>query len=186
MRMQRTRRLASLGRSLRSLGSPLMRKPLGGRINSWVLAAAGLIALASVASFLSCASTAPQHVRSKAEITVSAISPSAGADLSKSSVLDATVAYRISGFGPDADRYYLTTQFEKVGGGSFNHYRRFSEEAVISADQGSVHVTYPLAHVWDDQRLKKPITVWFYVIERTSAHDSDVIGKAGPFEYGLK
>jgi hypothetical protein len=29
MRMQRTRRLASLGRSLRSLGSPLTRKPLG-------------------------------------------------------------------------------------------------------------------------------------------------------------
>src|SRR5262245_45968992 len=29
MRMQRTRRLASLGRSLRSLGSPLMRRPLG-------------------------------------------------------------------------------------------------------------------------------------------------------------
>jgi hypothetical protein len=29
MRVQRTRRLASLGRSLRSLGSPLTRKPLG-------------------------------------------------------------------------------------------------------------------------------------------------------------
>lgn len=141
-------------------------------------------ALAFVAIACAC-STASQTgtARSRAEVTVTQIAPAVSSEVMRGSTLDATVAYRIDGFQPGPDRYYLTIQFEKTGGGTFNHYRRFAEEPVLSRAEGTVHLTYAMAHVWDDQRLKKPIRVWFYVIERTAQHDSTVIGTAGPFDY---
>ncbi len=124
--------------------------------------------------------------RSRAELKVTAIAPVASSELASGTTLDASIAYHIDGFQSQRDRYYLTIQFEKAGGGSFNHYHRFSEETVLSQAEGTVQVTYALAHVWDDQRLKRPIRVWFYVIERTAQHDSTVIGKAGPLDYASK
>jgi hypothetical protein len=87
---------------------------------------------------------------------------------------------------PEADRYFLTIQFEKAGGGSFNHYRRFAEEPVLTTGEGNLHVKYALSHLWSDQRLQRPVRVWFYLIERDGPHDSVVIGKAGPLEYPAK
>ena len=124
--------------------------------------------------------------RSRAEVTVAAIVPVASSELTSASTLDATISYHIDDFQTAPDQYYLTIQFEKAGGGSFNHYHRFAEEPVLSLADGTVHVTYAMAHVWNDQRLKKPIRVWFYVVERTAQHDSTVIGKAGPIEYASK
>jgi hypothetical protein len=132
---------------------------------------------------ISCTSTNPA-VRSRADVTVTAISPAAQSAIGGDTVFEADVAYRIEDFQSEPNRYFLTIQFEKVGGGSFNHYQRFTDEPALSAAQGSLHVSYALSHIWNDRRLEKPVRVWFYVTERTAApHDSIVIGKAGPLEY---
>jgi len=60
MRMQRTRRLASLGRSLRSLGSPLMRKPLGDLKSRFRWACLIVEATAAACALAACASGAAQ------------------------------------------------------------------------------------------------------------------------------
>jgi len=125
--------------------------------------------------------TAGAH--SRAEVTVDAIAPAASAELTRAATLEATIAYRIEDFQPEPNRYYLTIQFEQPGGNSFNHYRSFSDEPMLTIPQGTVHVTYAMASVWDDRRLKKPIRVWFYVVERIGPHESMMIGKAGPIEY---
>ena len=146
-----------------------------------------MLALGLVAIACGCSSASQLAVaRSHAELTVTSITPVASSELTSGTTLDASVTYRIDGFQSQPDRYYLTIQFEKVGGGSFNHYHRFAEEPVLSQAEGIVHVAYAMAHVWDDQRLKKPIRVWFYLVERTAQHDSTVIGKAGPFDYAGK
>ena len=146
-----------------------------------------IFALGLVAIACGCSSAAqPAVARSHAELTVTAITPAGSSELTSGTTLDASLAYHIDGFQSQPDRYYLTIQFEKVGGGSFNHYHHFAEEPVLSQGEGTVHVTYAMTHVWDDQRLKKPIRVWFYLVERTAQHDSAVIGKAGPFDYASK
>jgi hypothetical protein len=124
---------------------------------------------------------------STAQVTLATLTPAAASALDRSSVIDATVDYTIQKFQAERDRYYLTIQFEDAAGrGSFNHYHRFSEEPMLSAAQGSVHITYAMSQVWDDSRLKKPIRIWFLVVERTAAHDSSVIGRVGPIEYAAK
>ena len=134
-----------------------------------------------------CSTTAPKpRAHSTAEVTIGAITPPGSSQLLETSVLDATLAYRIDGFVPEPDRYYLTIQFEKKGGGSFNHYHRFNDEPVLTTAEGAVHVRYEVANVWNDQRLKKPIRLSFYVVERTGPHDSLVIGQAGPIDYAVK
>jgi len=146
-----------------------------------------LLVLLVVSLGIGCASSAPAPaVRSVAHVTVSSVSPVAATVLDEASVIDATVEYSIENFQVAKDRYYLTIQFDKAGGGSFNHYHRFSEEPNLSAPQGTVHVTYALSQVWQDSRLKRPIRVSFYLIERTAANDSLVIGQAGPIEYATK
>src|SRR5262249_58421806 len=64
--------------------------------------------------------------RSRADVTVTAVSPAAQSAVGADTVFEADVAYRIESFQPDANRYFLTIQFEKADGGSFNHYRSFA------------------------------------------------------------
>ena len=135
----------------------------------------------------SCASTANRpRVQAWADLSVNAIAPTPGSVLGPKSEINATVEYTISNFESIPDRYYLTIQFQKnTAGGFFNHYRGFADEPVLTASHGSVHVRYSLSHIWDDPRLWKPVKVWFFLIERNSpGHESLVIGRAGPFEYG--
>jgi hypothetical protein len=146
-----------------------------------------LLGTCLIAVVVGCASTTTTtSLRSRAVVRVTAITPPAASRLSTDTTLDATASYRIEDFKGEPDRYYLTIQFEKVGGGSFNHYKRFADEPMLSTADGVVHVSYPMSKVWNDERLKRPVRVWFYLIERTAAHESAIIGEAGPFEYAAE
>ena len=170
-RLQRTR-----------MRAPLSRKPFGGPKyrNGWLtgpLVPGVLLALASA-----CSSVTPLKVEpASADLTVRTITPGPGSELVGTSEIDATVEYTISNFQPIRDRYYLSIQFENANLGWFNHYRRFADEAVLRSAHGVVHVNYAMSNVWGDPRLRKPIRVWFFLIER--GEHLRPIGRKGPFEY---
>jgi len=137
-------------------------------------------ALALLAFAAGCASSPPP---STAVVTVGGLTPPAGSPVQQSTVVEATVAFTIDKFQQQADTYYLVTQFQAADGTSFNHSPRLADHSILTAAQGSVLVSYPLARVWGDPRLKKPIRFWFELIAKIGPNDSVVIGRSAPVDY---
>ena len=125
---------------------------------------------------------------STADVVVTAITPVAGSEVQQSSVIEATVQFTIEKFKLKSDTYYLLTQFEDTSGGSVESAsdRRLADHPILTGAKGSLVVTYPLARVWGNARLKKPLRVWFCVLEQLGPNDSVVIGRSGPIEYLAK
>jgi hypothetical protein len=115
-----------------------------------------------------------------------AITPAAGSALGRESVVQGTVEYSIEPFHKNADTYYIVTAFQDKDGKPFHHYEKLSDQPILVGAKGSVIVTYPLARVWDDPRLQRPITLWFQVVERVGPNDTAVIGSAGPFTFSAQ
>ena len=125
---------------------------------------------------------------STAEVVVTSITPAAASELQASSVIEATVQFTIERFKPKGDTYYLLTQFESTGGGSVesDSDRRLADHPILTAAKGSVVVTYPLARVWGNAKIRIPLKVSFCVLERVGPNDSVVIGRSGAIEYTAK
>ena len=140
-------------------------------------------ALALLALAVGCASS-PKP--STAVVTVSAITPPAGSQVDQSTVFEATVGFTIANFQLQADTYYLVTQFQAADGTSFNHSARLADHSILTAAQGSVIVSYPLARVWSDPRIKKPIRLWFQLVAKIGPNDSVVVGRSAPVDYVAK
>jgi hypothetical protein len=139
-----------------------------------------------IAALTGCATGGPGAPNtSAAEVVVSAITPSAGSEVQQSSVVEATVQFTIERFKPKGDTYYLLTQFEDSSGEAIQS-GRLADHPILTAAKGSVVVTYPLARVWGSARLRKPLKMWFCVVERIGPNDSVVIGRTGPIEYVAK
>ena len=125
---------------------------------------------------------------STADVVVIAITPPAGSEIQQSSVIEATVQFTIEKFKLKSDTYYLVTQFEGTSGGAIENEsdRRLADHPILTAAKGSVIVTYPLARVWGNARLKKPLKVWFCILEQVGPNDAVVIGRTAPIEYAAK
>jgi hypothetical protein len=125
---------------------------------------------------------------STADVVVTAITPPAGSEIQQSSVIEASVQFTIEKFKLKSDTYYMLTQFEDTSGGSVESEgdRRLADHPILTGAKGSVVVTYPLTRVWGNARLKKPLKVWFCVVEQIGPNDSVVIGRSGPIEYAAK
>ena len=144
----------------------------------------GLVFVVLVA-LVGCASTGAQDP-STASVVVVAIAPVAGSEVQQSSVVEATVEFTIDKFKLQGDTYYLLVDCEDATGGSVDRDHPLADQPILTAAKGSLVVTYPLSKVWGNPRLKKPIRVWFDVVERVGPNDSVVIGRAGPIEYATK
>jgi len=140
-------------------------------------------ALVLLAFAAGCASSPPP---STAVVTVGALAPPAGSPVQQSTVVEATVAFTIDKFQQQADTYYLVTQFQAADGTSFNHSGRLADHSILTAAKGSVLVSYPLARVWSDPRLKKPVRLWFELVAKIGPNDSVVIGRSTPIDYAAK
>jgi hypothetical protein len=142
-----------------------------------------------VAALAACATSGPDaQSHSTAEVVATVITPPAGSELQQSSVIEVTIQFTIDRFKFKGDTYYLLTQFESVGGGAVESEsdRRLADHPILTAAKGSVVVTYPLARVWGNAKLRKPIKVWFCVLEQVGPNDSVVIGRSAPVEYLAK
>jgi hypothetical protein len=182
MRVQRTRSSPSTPHS------PLTRKPLGGQRRGRALQSAIWACL--VAALASCSSTTPTPAtKSRAVVSVASIEPAPLSEVNGQTTLRAVVSYRIEDFHPAPVQYYLSIQFrqtEETEGDkfkSFNHYASFAQETRLPTAAGSVSVTYAVSHVWDNAKLRKPLRVYFFLVQRKGAHDWWEIGHTGPVEY---
>ena len=129
-------------------------------------------ALALLAFAAGCASSPPP---STAVVTVGALTPPAGSQVQQSTVVEATVAFTIDKFQAQADTYYLVTQFQARRRHFVQPLRpALADHSILTAAQGSVLVSYPLARVWSDPRLKKPIRFWFELVAKIGPNDSVV------------
>ncbi len=125
---------------------------------------------------------------SAADLTVTAITPVAGSPVQSSTVVQATVDFTIQRFKLKGDTYYLLTQFGDTSGAPIENEsdRHVSDHPILTAAKGSVVVTYPLASVWNNPRLQKPLRMWFCVMERIGPNDAVVIGRSPVIEYAAK
>ncbi len=125
---------------------------------------------------------------STADVVVTALTPSAGSAVQQSSSVEATVQFTIQNFKPRAVTYYLLTQFADTSGGSVESEsdRRLSDHPILTAATGSVIVTDPLARVWNNPKLARPLKIWFCVLERVGPNDAVVIGRSAPIEYAAQ
>jgi len=124
--------------------------------------------------------------QSTAKVVVSAMTPVAGSELQQSSVVEATVAFTIDKFRSQGDTYYLVVEYGDTSGGTLERNHHLPEHPILTAPQGSVVLSVALSKVWANPKLKKPITVWFEIVERVGPNDSVVIGRSEPIAYAAK
>ncbi len=121
-------------------------------------------------------------------VSVATVEPAPLSEVDGRTTLRAVVSYRIEDFDP-AVQYYLSIQFrqtDETSGDkfkSFNHYDSFAQETRLPSATGSVPVNYAISHVWNNSKLRKPIRVYFFIVQRKAPHDWLEIGHTGPVEY---
>jgi hypothetical protein len=117
------------------------------------------------------------------------VEPAALSEVNGRTTLHAAVSYRIERFQPEPVEYYLSIQFQQTDETSgdkfksFNHYDGFAQETRLPTPDGTVHVSYALSHVWNNSKLRKPVRVFFFVVQRAGLRERLEIGHTGPFEY---
>ncbi|HEX8172833.1 MAG TPA: hypothetical protein VF824_20030, partial [Thermoanaerobaculia bacterium] len=97
----------------------------------------------------------------------------------------ADVKYTIDNFKPGVD-YYVAPLFARNGSDvTFNMLDRTSDAPKIDDAEGQITVRYPVARELASPHLARPVTMWFYVMERVGNEGTRVIGKTGPFNFTI-
>jgi hypothetical protein len=122
---------------------------------------------------------------SVAELSIRSIRPASGTTLVDASVLQAEIGYTITGFDA-ASEYYVAPLFDsnKGEGHTFNEFERLTDGWRVTTPSGSIQVSYPVGRELRSAQLARPVRVKFYVMVRTGAHKTAVIGKSETLEYG--
>lgn len=119
-----------------------------------------------------------------AEVQLVSIAPVPGSELTAKTVLVAEIEYAIQNFKPPVD-YYVAPVFASAerAGVTFNMLDRISDSPRIVSPQGTITVRYPVVRELGSPQLAHPVKVWFFVMERTGAGKTRVIGQTGPLEF---
>jgi hypothetical protein len=133
---------------------------------------------------LSCTSDSVNNKGMSANVSVLSVAPSPGSTVNARTVLDALVEYDIFDFDSSAE-YYLGTLFYSTNNlETFSSsYNSFDDLSRIPAKSGSIRITYPIQKEWESGKLAKPVRVLFYVMVRTAANRTRVIGMSTAIEY---
>jgi hypothetical protein len=139
-----------------------------------------LFALAHCASGIADPSQPP----ATASVELISISPAAGSTLDERSELVAEIQYSIANFKPSTD-YYLAPLFAENGGAgkTFNKLDRIDQSTHLTSPSGIATIRYGVARELRSDKLARPVLVFFFLMERTGAHATRVIGSVGPFQY---
>jgi hypothetical protein len=141
------------------------------RSNSW-LAVLALLAF-------SCASgvASPDAPAATAHVALLSLSPPAGSQVDEHTELVAEIEYRIDGFKPGVD-YYIAPLFAstKGSGTTFNMLDHIADAPKVSTPEGRMTVRYPVRRELGSTQLARPVTVWFYLMERTGSGQTRVVG----------
>ena len=121
---------------------------------------------------------------STATIELVSISPAAGSAIDERTVLVAEIRYAIEHFQPRTDYYIAPLFAENDGDGkTFNAFDRIDEGTRITTPSGTATIRYGIARELRSSKLARPVRVFFFLMERSGAHTTNVIGSVGPVEY---
>lgn len=140
-----------------------------------------------LAVFLAACSTgvAPANgPEAKAHVELLTISPAPMSNLDVNPMLVAELKYDIENYRDGVD-YYVAPLFASNSGAgtTFNEYDRLTDGQRLSAASGTVTIRYSAQRELRSSELVRPIKLWFYVMERISAHTTRVIGKTEAVVY---
>src|SRR5437762_1928102 len=107
------------------------------------------------------------------------ITPPAGTNVRKETVLVADLAYAVKDF--ELSRFKVMAQFDTNRGtttdGTFKNY------PVLKAAAGKLRFCFPLAHIWDGPEMKRPLSVRFFLNRMYDGGMSKVIAHTDPLLY---
>jgi len=141
-----------------------------------------------VAAVLSCTSGVvnPAAAEAVARVELLSISPVTEATVTRDTVLVADIKYSIQNYQQGVD-YYIAPLFasNRGSGQTFNELDRIAQATRVTAPEGTIRVRYGIARELQSTQLERPIRVWFYLMERTGAHTTRVIGKTEQLHYNV-
>ncbi|MCB2408705.1 hypothetical protein [Hymenobacter lucidus] len=112
-------------------------------------------------------------------ITLLALNQPPCATLSKESVVTAKLAYQLADTEQAAEGYEVSIKFQ-----STNPKLTFSStqlgQARLTARHDTLTITYPVAAVWNNPKLLRPLTCYFYLHRNLGNGRSTVIAKTPP------
>jgi hypothetical protein len=119
-----------------------------------------------------------------ATLVIMALSPQPGSVVTSDTVITASLKYEIRNYTDKGNLYYVMPQFSATdvkGTISTIGVKQTADTLVnISAPSGAVALKIPLKDVWNQASLKRPVTLYFFLNQRTERQKSVVIGAAGP------
>ncbi len=148
-----------------------------------------VLASLAVTLAIACASgvSGPSLPQSTAKVEVVSVAPVVGSVLTEDAVFVVNVTYTIENFQGSGD-YYLAPVFasNRGRGRTFSMVDGFADTHRIADPAGSATLRYPVAREMRSGQLARPVRIWVYLMERTGARTTGVIGRTGPFEYSVE
>jgi len=107
--------------------------------------------------------------------------------LTPDTVIESSLNYSIDLPRLKKERFSITILFGSNEGQSFLFNKKktqFGEaEIFLKEPTGTITIKYPMSEIWMDHRLRRPVSVTFYIIEREKNGASQAIASAGPFVF---
>ena len=111
---------------------------------------------------------------------IAGLSLAPGTEVSKDSVIQATLDYEI--FEPGEYSIHASVETTNPNRMTDGNLPSSSYPAVTEA-KGTLVIDFPLKQVWDLPDVKKPISVWFFLDYKVDERTGRVVAAAGPVLY---
>lgn len=107
--------------------------------------------------------------------------------LSRDTVIETSLNYFIDLPKLEAKRYSITVLFGSIEGRNYlfnkKQTRLGDAHLYLEKTSGTIKFKYPMDAVWMDNRLKRPISLIFYILEHDKNGTNQAIASAGPFVF---
>lgn len=113
-------------------------------------------------------------------LTISSVAPWPGTQVDIGTFIFADLEYSVQGFR--TGEYFIIAQIERENGSSTDGQYPNELYPLLLKSSGHVRFTFPLYYISEENGLKKPLTIWFY-LNKGTIRESEVIAKAGPIIY---
>jgi hypothetical protein len=111
---------------------------------------------------------------SRTDIRIVRVSPAGGANVGRSTVVVADLAYTVANFEPGV--YSVFAQF-KTSDPEATEGGQYSGAVDVTEPAGILRICYPLASLWSIERISWPLSMWFYLGRKDGDSGTDVKAK---------
>ncbi|HZM69481.1 MAG TPA: DUF2059 domain-containing protein [Candidatus Cryosericum sp.] len=124
--------------------------------------------------------------KSTGSLEVVEVTPQDGAPVDRDSTITARLRFSIDNFQDKKGRYAISINFQDVQSRSRTFAASEDDALMLKEASGTVKLSCPLAKIWDDARLRKPLVVYFYLHEFTGKRESVVLYSTEGVRYSVR